>query len=101
MRILILAVLTATLLITMPVAATSAKCTLGVCKGERVIIYDSQYRRTGTIENRGYGTKLQFRDNQNRITGYIDGQGRTYDANRTRTGTIGEPSGDTNKPWWR
>lgn len=77
------------------------KCTLGVCKGERVIIYDSNHRRAGTIENRGYGTKrLQLRDNRNRIVGYIDGSGRTYDSNHRRTGSVGT-SKSTSKPWWR
>ena len=58
-------------------------------------------RRLGTIENRGYGTKrLQLRDNRNRIIGYIDGKGRTFDSNHKRTGTVGT-SKSTSKPWWR
>ena len=101
MRLMILAVLTATLaVVTFPVGA-GEKCTLGLCKGDRVVIYDSSHRRTGTIENRGYGTKrLQMRDNKNRITGYIDGSGRTYDSNHRRTGSVGTPK-STSKPWWR
>ena len=91
MRILILAVLTATLaVVTFPVGA-GEKNTLGLREGEKIIIYDRDHRRIGTIENRGYGV-LQFRDNQNRRTGHIDGRGRTYDASRTRTGTIETPS---------
>ena len=74
------------------------KCPLGVCKGERVIIYDKDHRRIGTVENRGYG-KVQLRDNQNRITGYIGSDGKTFDANHRRTGTIGKP--EKIKPWWR
>ena len=100
MRLMILAVLTATLaVLTFPVGA-GEKCPLGLCKGERVIIYDQNHRRVGTIENRGYGTKrIQLRDNRNRITGYIDGSGRTYDSRHKRTGRIGEPQ--QSKPWWR
>ncbi len=99
MRILILAVLTATLaVVTFPVEAAE-DYSFGLCKGDRVVIYDSNHRRVGTIENRGYGTKrLQMRDNKNRITGYIDGSGRTYDSNHRRTGSVGTPK---SKPWWR
>ena len=70
---------------------------LGLKKGERVIVYDSQHRRVGTLGNYGYGV-LQFRDNNNRRTGHIDSAGRTYNSNRQRTGTI-----DWNKPGpaWR
>ena len=102
MRLMILAVLTAFLAVPLvTIGPAFAKCTLGVCKGERVIIYDSNHRRTGTIENRGYGTKrLQLRDNRNRIVGYIDGSGRTYDNNHRRTGSVGTPKA-TGKPWWR
>ena len=101
MRLMILAVLTATLaVVTFPVGA-GEKCTLGLCKGQKVIIYDQNHKRVGTIENRGYGTKrIQLRDNRNRITGYIDGSGRTYDSNHRRTGSVGTPK-STNKPWWR
>ena len=53
MRLMILTVLTATLaVVTFPVGAAE-KCTLGLCKGDRVVIYDSSHRRTGTIEHRG------------------------------------------------
>ena len=91
MRILNLAVLTAFLaVVTFPVGA-GEKCPLGLCKGERVIIYDQDHRRTHTIENRGYGV-LQIRDNENLRIGTIDSQGRTYDASRVRTGTIEAPA---------
>jgi len=101
---MILAVLTAFLavvLISLPAQAGEG-CVLGLCKGEKVIVYDENRRRVGTIENRGFGV-LQFRDNQNRRTGHIDGAGRTYDASRTRTGTIETPSNKWNTPGpsWR
>ena len=90
----------ALMIISFPVEAAE-DCSLGICKGDRVVIYDSNHRRTGTIENRGYGTKrLQLRDNRNRITGYIDGSGRTYDSNHRRTGSVGTLK-STGKPWWR
>ena len=86
-----LLILTATLaVLTFPVGA-GEKCPLGLCKGERVIIYDQNHRRTHTIENRGYGV-LQIRDNDNRRVGTIDSQGRTYDSHRNRTGTIEAPA---------
>ena len=86
--------------ISFPVDA-GEKCPLGLCKGSRVIIYDQNHKRVGTIENRGYGTKrIQLRDNRNRITGYIDGSGRTYDSNHRRTGSVGT-SKSIGKPWWR
>ena len=77
------------------------KCPLGLCEGSRIIIYDADHRRSFTIENRGYGTKrIQLRDTRNRIVGYIDGSGRTYDSNHKRTGSLGT-SKSTGKPWWR
>ena len=86
-----LLILTATVaVLTFPVGA-GEKCPLGLCKGERVIIYDNNHRRIGTIENRGYGV-LQIRNNDNLRTGTIDSQGRTYDSHRTRTGTIEAPA---------
>lgn len=80
-------------------ASGAERCPLGVCQGERVIVKDNQGRRIGTWENRGHGI-VQFRDNQNRRQGHVDSTGRTYDANRNRTGTVGEPK-STAKPWWR
>ena len=90
----------ALMIISFPVEAAE-DCQLGLCKGDRVILYDQNHKRVGTIENRGYGTKrLQLRDNRNRITGYIDGSGRTYDSNHRRTGSVGTPK-SIGKPWWR
>ncbi len=57
-------------------------------KGERVIVYDSQHRRVGTVENRGYG-RTQMRNNQNQITGYVEGN-RIYSSSHRRTGTVGK-----------
>ena len=92
-----LLILTATLaVLTFPVGA-GEKCPLGLCKGERVIIYDQDHRRTHTIENRGYGV-LQIRNNENLRIGTIDSQGRTYDSHRTRTGTIEAPASKWNTP---
>ena len=92
MRLMILAVLTATVVVVTasPVAA-GEKCVLGLCEGERLIVYDENHKRIGTIENRGYGV-LQIRNNDNLRTGTIDSQGRTYDSHRTRTGTIEAPA---------
>ena len=90
----------ALMIISFPVEAAE-DCQLGICKGDRVILYDQNHKRVGTIENRGYGTKrIQLRDNRNRIVGYIDGSGRTYDSNHRRTGSVGT-SKSTSKPWWR
>ncbi len=69
-----------------------------LCKVDRVIGYDSNHRRADTIENRGCG-KIQTRDSHNQITGYLDGEGRTYDKNHERTGSIGDPRSTAN-PWW-
>ncbi len=101
MRLMILAVLTAFLAVPLATSPAFAKCPLDICKGEKAIVYDENHRRVGTIEYRGYGTKrLQMRDNKNRITGYIDGSGRTYDSNHRRAGSVGT-SMSTSKPWWR
>lgn len=56
-------------------------------KGERVIVYDKDHRRVGTIESNPNGKAFQTRNNQNQITGYIDG-GKTYDSSHRRTGTL-------------
>ena len=101
MRLMIQAVSTAFLAVFLTTSPAFAKCSFNICKGEKAIVYDENHRRVGTIENRGYGTKrLQMRDNKNRITGYIDGSGRTYDSNHRRTGSVGT-SKSTSKPWWR
>ncbi len=63
-----------------------AGSTLDLKKGERVIIYDNNHKRVGVIENRGYG-RTQIRNNQNQITGYVEGN-KTYDKNHRRTGTV-------------
>ena len=83
MRLMILAVLTATLaVVTFPVGA-GEKNTLGLREGEKIIIYDRDHRRIGTIENRGYGV-LQFRDNQN----------HEKLIHRCRTGNVVRVAGD-------
>ena len=42
------------MIISFPVEAAE-DCQLEICKGEKVIVYDSNHKRIGTIENRGYG----------------------------------------------
>ncbi len=79
--------------------AGGERCPFGVCKGERVVIYDNQGRRTGTVENRGFGV-LQMRDSTGRRVGTIREDGQVRDSSNRRTGKI-VTSGDTGRPWWR
>ena len=81
---------------TLAVALASAveageKCPLGICKGERVIIFDQNHRRTPTRENRGYGV-IQIRDNENLRIGTIEANGTIKDTANQRQGSV-----ETNK----
>ncbi len=82
---------------TLAVALASAveageKCPLGLCKGERVILYNEDHRRVGTLENRGYGV-LQLRDNDNRRIGTIEGNGVITDNQNRRQGSFERDDG--------
>ena len=55
---------------------------------KKIIIYNEQHRRVGTIEPQANG-RTQIRNNQNQITGYLEGN-RAYDRNQRRTGTVGK-----------
>ncbi len=87
MRLLILAVLTAFLAATIATPAV-AKCQLGICAGEKVKLLDDRKRRTGDIYNPGHGRRLQIRNKNRQIIGYIERSGKITDKRRRRVGSI-------------
>ena len=86
MRLMILAVLTATLaLATLP---AFAKCSFGICAGERAKLLDGRKLRVGDIYNPGHGRRLQIRNKHRQILGYIEPSGKITDRHRRKVGSI-------------
>ena len=87
MRLTIRAVLTAFLAATISTPAV-AKCQFNICAGEKVKLLDDRKRRTGDIYNPGHGRRLQIRDKNRRIIGYIEHSGTITDKRRRKVGSI-------------
>ena len=62
-------------------------CTLGICDGKRAKTYDSRGRRVGDLYSPGHGRRLQIRDKNLKILGYID-RGTVTDTRRRKIGRI-------------
>ena len=88
MRIMILAVLTATLAVFLATSPAFAKCTFNICAGERAKLLDSRKLRVGDIYNPGHGRSLQIRDSRRRVLGYIESSGKITDRRRRKVGSI-------------
>jgi hypothetical protein len=55
---------------------------------ERSKIYDSRNRQVGDVYDPGHGRRLQIRDNDRRIIGYIEADGDITLPNRKKVGEI-------------
>ena len=91
---MILAVLTAFLAVFVTTSPALAKCQLNICAGERAKTYDARKLRTGDIYNPGHGRRLQIRDKNLRVLGYIEPSGKITNRNRKRIGSIEELRGE-------
>ncbi len=97
MRTLILATL-ANLVLASPEA--SARCVMSYCKDAPATtastpapstswaITNTSRQRLGDIYNPGHGRRLQLRDNDRRIIGYIERDGTVTNTSRQRVGTV-------------
>jgi len=73
----------------MPPVPVSAKCYGAQCKsGERIFITNEKRQRVGDVYNPGHGRRLQIRDTQRRIIGYIERGGVITNTRRQRIGVI-------------
>ncbi len=88
MRLMILAVLTATLAVSVATSPAFAKCTFNICAGERAKLLDGRKLRVGDIYNPGHGRRLQIRDRNLRVLGYIEPSGKITDKRRRMVGSI-------------
>ena len=88
MRLMILAVLTAFLAVSLATSPAFAKCTLNICAGERAKLLDERKVRVGDIYNPGHGKRLQIRDKNLRVLGYIESSGKITDTRRRNLGRI-------------
>jgi len=86
---MILAVLTATLAVSLATSSAFAKCSFGICAGERAKLLDSRKLRVGDIYNPGHGRRLQIRNKHRQILGYIEPSGKITDTRRRKVGSIG------------
>lgn len=55
---------------------------------ERTKIYNDRNRQVGDIYDPGHGRRLQIRDNNRRIIGYIEADGDITDARRKKVGEV-------------
>ncbi len=102
MRLMILAVLTAFLAVPLATSPAEAKCSFNICAGERAKLLDSQKLRVGDIYNPGHGRRLQIRDKNLRVLGYIESSGKITDRRRRKVGSIeglGLGAGESTQPW--
>ena len=88
MRLMIQAVLIAILAVFLASSPTVAKCSFGICAGERAKLLDSRKLRVGDIYNPGHGRRLQIRDKNLRVLGYIEKSGKITDKQRRSVGSI-------------
>ena len=92
------AALWAILAVVMATSPASARCIMSYCKdrAETVspvpstswAITNTSRQRLGDIYNPGHGRRLQLRDNDRRIIGYIERDGTVTNTHRQKVGTI-------------
>ena len=80
MRIFVYAVLLA--LAFFAVMAIIGQCSAYAAETRK--IYDDRGRQIGTVYDPGHGRRLQIRDNDRRIKGYIERDGTVTDSRRRR-----------------
>ena len=88
MRTRILAVLTATLAVSVVTSPADAKCSFNICAGERAKLLDSRKLRVGDLYNPGHNRRIQIRDKNLRVLGYIERSGKITDRRRRKVGSI-------------
>ena len=85
----IIATLAVALLIHIGPAAAGERCPLGICDGQRAKTFDARKLRTGDIYNPGHGRRLQIRNKNLRILGYIEvPSGKVTDRQRRKVGSV-------------
>ena len=88
MRLMILAILTTFLAVSVATSPAFAKCSFRICAGERAKLLDGRKLRVGDIYNPGHGRRLQIPDKNLRVLGYIERSGKITDRRRRRLGSI-------------
>ena len=77
----------------------SAACIMSYCRGDTAAtstpapstswaITNTSRQRLGDVYNPGGGRRLQLRDNDRRIVGYVERDGTVTNAHRQKVGTI-------------
>lgn len=65
-----------------------AKCPFDICAGEKRKTLDSDKNVKGDIYNPGHGRRLQIRNKDRVILGYIERSGRITDRDRVTKGYL-------------
>ena len=95
MRVLILAAFA----VALSAAPASAACIMSYCQDKAAtapapstswVITNPSRQRLGDVYNPGHGRRLQLRDNDRRIIGYIERDGTVTNTRRQRIGTIAD-----------
>ncbi len=68
--------------------AAGERCPLGICDGKRAKTYDARGLRMGDIYSPGHGRRLQIRDKNLKILGYIERSGKITDTQRRKLGEV-------------
>ncbi len=95
MRVLILVAFA----VALSASTASARCMMSYCKDRAATastpapstswaITNTHRQRLGDVYNPGSGRRLQIRDNDRRILGYVEADGTVTNTSRQRIGTI-------------
>ena len=87
-RLLILAALAVGFFISIGPAVAGERCPLGICDGKRAKTFDARGLRLGDIYSPGHGRRLQIRNKNLKILGYIEPSGKITDTRRRNLGRI-------------
>ena len=83
------AITLAAMLLAMTVAAPAvAKCSFNICDGKRAKTFDARGLRTGDLYNPGGNRRLQIRNKNLKILGYIEPSGKITDTRRRKLGKV-------------
>ena len=95
MRVLILVAFA----VALSASTASARCMMSYCKDGAAttstpapstswVITNTSRQRLGDVYNPGHGRRLQLRDNDRRIIGYIERDGTVTNTHRQKVGTL-------------
>ena len=90
----------AAMAVVLSASPVAARCIMSYCKGDKATtapapstawpITNQNRQRLGDVYNPGHERRLQIRDNDRRIIGYIERDGDITDMRRRKVGTIDE-----------